>query len=234
MWQFIPLLIGEFADYETGNVYFDRGDFAELLEFGYRYTNNDYWYADNFLRSELIYSGRHIMELAELVGFACVQRIHAMFGDDIVYRGLPDIGRSGSRLMVRSSFAITNNAEDKEGAWSFIRTIAMEDNQSMFGFGEFFFPINRTNFERTMNSSMRRSFHGINGPADYVLSQEAVDRFMELVNSITHTTFGDGYTPLRRIIYDSVSDFMDGSISAEDAARIIQSRASIYMSEHGF
>ncbi|MCL2249170.1 MAG: ABC transporter substrate-binding protein [Oscillospiraceae bacterium] len=226
MWHLTQSLIGEFVDYASATVNFDTGDFARLLELGYRYTNNNYWDADIILRRELIASGRHIMDAAGIFGFHDVQLIHDGFGDDIIFKGWPDSDRNGNRFSVSSGFSITNNAECKDAAWSFIRTIAMEDIQARFTISRF--PINRNVFERSMATAMRTPLmEGMNA-----LSQEASDSLMLLISSITHTTAGSGTgMSLQRIVSETVDDFFNGLISADDAARIIQSRASIYMSE---
>lgn|GEM_PF-6597494 len=63
------------------------------------------------------------------------------------------------------------------------------------------------------------------------LSSEAADGLMQLIGSITHTTGSGTGASLQNIVRETVSDFFNGLISANDAARIIQSRAIIYLAE---
>jgi len=79
-------VIGEFVDYETGTAHFETEDFINLLEFGYRYTNDDYWDADISLQRQMITTGRHIMDAAEMGGFYNVVLLHTKFGEDIIYK----------------------------------------------------------------------------------------------------------------------------------------------------
>ena len=61
------------------------------------------------------------------------------------------------------------------------------------------------------------------------LTGEEVDQIMTLLDSISGIISYDEV--LMNIITEGAADFFNGRGSAEDAARVIQSRASIYIAE---
>jgi ABC-type glycerol-3-phosphate transport system substrate-binding protein len=63
----------------------------------------------------------------------------------------------------------------------------------------------------------------------YALTQAQADQIMALINSVSGTFNYD--EALLTIIREGAADFFTGRSSAQDAARIIQSRASIYVAE---
>jgi len=64
------------------------------------------------------------------------------------------------------------------------------------------------------------------------LTQNEKNQFMEMLNSAAPLRENDdAFTALMNIINETASDYFSGQITAQDAARIIQSRASILISE---
>jgi hypothetical protein len=62
-------------------------------------------------------------------------------------------------------------------------------------------------------------------------TQEDVDEIVTLINSITKIAGHGSDERLRNIIIETATDFFNGLITAEDAARIIQSRVTIFLAE---
>ena len=64
------------------------------------------------------------------------------------------------------------------------------------------------------------------------LSESEKKLFLELLDSaMPDRAFNDSYISLMHIIIETASDYFSGKMSAEEAARVIQSRASIFASE---
>jgi len=61
------------------------------------------------------------------------------------------------------------------------------------------------------------------------VSQENIDMFRDVINNTTRIRDYD--ETLWDIISETASDFFNGRHTAQDAARIIQSRVSIYLAE---
>ena len=66
---------------------------------------------------------------------------------------------------------------------------------------------------------------------EYAYTMDYLEEFEYLVESVTGIYEYD--SSLMNIIWSEAQAFFAGDKSAEDAARIIQSRASIYMAEQG-
>jgi len=231
--SFITLLIDnldEFIDFYSGEALFDNGDFVKLLDFAERYVSDDYWYADFFQQREFITSGRQIMEPSVLGSFIDVWESGIRFDGEIVFKGFPNSDRSGNRFVFPRTFAITTNAEDKDGAWAFLRTLLTGDFQRMQF--DFAFSVNKSIFQAQLDMAMSRPLNSPwrDLPPDSMFSQEDADRLMELINTTTKVT--DSHSPqMWYIVGDSVRDFFSGRNTSDDTARIIQSRALIYLAE---
>ena len=63
----------------------------------------------------------------------------------------------------------------------------------------------------------------------YALTQEQADQLMVIINSVSGTASYD--ETLMTIVLEGAADYFSGQSTSQDAARIIQSRASIYISE---
>jgi len=151
------------------------------------------------------------------------------FGGEIVFKGWPSVDRAGSRFISYDYVAITTHAADTEGAWEFVRTLLMEEHQrDMF----WNFPINRVVFEEQMRQNMQPvtvMFEG--GMIESEPTQEEVDEIVSLINSTTKRVGQGADEMLMNIIIESATDFFNDLITAEDAARIIQNRVSIFLAE---
>ena len=224
--------IDEFIDRKSGEIFFDRGDFALLLDFAENYISDDYFHFDFAQQRELIASSRQIMEPLTLHNFIDLWVVSAMFDNDVVFKGWPRSDRSGSNFVLRPSFAITTNASDKDGAWEFLRTLLMDRAQRLHF--DLQFPVSRSLFEDRLNNAMRRplrdQWERRELPSDAKLTEEDVERFMQLMSSISRTH--DGVSDeLRGIVSEVVWDFLNGRNTSEEAARIAQNRVFIYVSE---
>ena len=233
IWYFIGLLLDnldEFIDLSSGEAFFDSGDFAKLLEFAKRYVSGDYWDADFFMRRELITSGRQIMEPFVLGNFVDVWESNAQFDGEVVFKGFPNSDRGGNRFVFPRTFAITTNADDKDGAWSFLRFLLIGDFQKLQS--DFMFPVNRAIFQEQLDRALSRPLaHPWRElPPDSMFLQEDADRLIELIDNTTKAS--DSHSlQLEAIVIDSVWDFFNGRNTSDDIARITQSRVSTYLAE---
>ena len=63
----------------------------------------------------------------------------------------------------------------------------------------------------------------------YATTQEEADQILAVINSVTTVS---GYDEsLMKIIQEGAEDYFNGRSTSQDAARVIQSRASIYVAE---
>ena len=229
--------IDEYVDWATGDVSFDDGSFAQLLEFSSRFPSEiDYGDDMGFYEEEndLIATGRQIMSSMWLGDFQWMQMYKAMYGGELVFKGFPTENRNGNSLSLNASIAITSQASDKDGAWEFIRPLFTSEWQNANISHSF--PTNKSSFDEFVKQAMEEPegehWMGM-GRGESILigavTQAEVDKVLELIENSSGIASYD--EALMNIIMEGAKDFFSGRSSANDAARIIQNRASIYISE---
>ncbi len=162
-----------------------------------------------------------------------------------------------------SDVAMSSTCQYKEGAWRFLRTLllphAEEDVEAL---GYYSFPTNRADFQRMAEAAMeveyQRNEDGsfvlddsgnkiqephristLNFSSDYgeeklpfyAMTQEEYDQIMALYDAVEGFSRWD--PDLEPIITTSAAPYFAGDISAEEAARTIQNRVSLYLGEQG-
>ena len=134
------------------------------------------------------------------------------------------------------SIAITVKCADISGAWEFVRTLLHESFQRNYITRHF--PVNKVVFQENLAAAMdsryewyfgyQSDFDGLLNIRIHAISQDEADTInMILENS---SILFEGMA-LLNIISETSSDYFNDKINAQEAARIIQSRASIYISE---
>lgn len=234
----VMLGMDEYVDWAAGEVHFDTGGFAQLMEFANSFpTDFDYSgdmseYLDEF---ELIATGRQIMAQMWVSEFSSLQRYIQMFGGEIVFKGFPTDSRNGNSLNISAGLAITSSSSDKDGAWEFIRGILDKDYQ--LDNITWNFPTNKAAFDVFVEEAMAEvenefdHAYYMNGMRieERPLSQAELNQIMTLINSASGITSYD--EALMNIIMEGAEDFFSGRSTAQNAARVIQNRASIYIAE---
>jgi multiple sugar transport system substrate-binding protein len=199
----------------------------------------------------MIAAGRQIVQSAWVSDFTAIQGFLRSFGGEIVFKGFPAESRNGTSLQLGTGLAMTTSCTSKEGAWSFMRTILTADWQR--DSVSWMFPTNMTVFNEKIVEALTppeenemdimygggviiEGGGGVARSMPYMpfeqpppLTQADIDMVMELINSVTGIIAYD--QSLMDIILEGARDFFGGRGSAQDAARVIQNRASTYISE---
>jgi len=238
-------MLDRFVDYTNGTCSFDTDDFVRLLEISGTFPseqNHDYDYP------ELIRAGRQLMMPLPLFGsFREIQLYKAMFGGDIEFKGFPANNGIGNTVHLHTTLAMTSTCADKQGAWEFLRMLLSEEWQRDIYADDFWiYPSNSVVFNELMETAMTpvidtdasgneievSQSHGWGDLVVdiYSLTQEEADKITALINTASFIRISYDYK-LLDIIVESASDFFEGRSTAHDAARVIQSRASIYLAE---
>ena len=235
----ISLNMDEYVDWAAGEAHFDTPAFIQLLEFANRFPI-DFSHMDGDMgfyveEYELIAQGRQIMADVNLNNFDTIQRYRAMFGGEIVFKGFPTASGNGNSLSVWSGLSITTRSPNQEGAWEFVRSIITTDWQRE-NVSTWNFPTNRIIFDERAREAMEEqegSHIWMWSPDVEVEMKPVTQAEVDLVLMIIDTAFGiASYDEnLMNIIRENSEDFFNGRTSAQDAARIIQSRVSRLISE---
>jgi len=156
------------------------------------------------------------------------------FGEDFIIKGFPRNHGSGNTMGSYSHFSISALSEHQEGAWEFLRFILSEDWQRENIRSNF--PANRTVFEEIVSRAQMREI-----PATWAmhtilareLPEEDISAYIDITLALIESvdSMSTSFDPLLDIIFESLSNLFAGTITVQDAARIIQSRAAIFVAE---
>ena len=159
-------------------------------------------------------------------------------GEKCTFVGYPSNDGGGAFIDAHYAFSICSSADDdvKKGAWEFIKMLTSESVQDDMNEDteEGVFPINNKSFEKSAKDCMGTgeniiSMQGTEYDIGY-LTDEEYERLITYINNTNrvNTTL---YTELYVIIDEEVNKFFNGEYTAEEAAEMIQNRASIMVSE---
>ena len=242
--------LGSYVDWENGVCSFDSEDFKEVLSFCNEMESEE---GASFEHFTLVPEGREMLLDDVLGNFICIQEHEAIFGGEVSYVGYPrSDGECGSSFSIINPIAMTSACKDKDGAWSFLRQFLLPQELPRDTLGDVYvsnaaFPINRTSFEALLDESMRvnssnneedRPPKGTSflGPEGMVFdltytptTQAQYDQIMELYNAVTTVYTEDN--ALWEIISEQAQPYFAGDKSVDETAKLIQSRAEIYVNE---
>jgi len=230
----VTLRLDEYVDWTAGKANFDTGEFIQLLElantFPKEIDNDGIIYLSNLTR---ITEGRQIMVNMGFYNFDDYKTYCATFGGAVVFKGFPTESRSGNILHLNSGIAITTKCANKDGAWEFVRTFLDKDWQLE---NSMTLPTNKAALEQKLVSAMSEpDYISLIGSDETIaleikaMTREDVDQIHALIES--SVSIASGNDALINIIMEGAEDYFNDLISAQDAAKVIQNRADIYISE---
>ena len=176
-----------------------------------------------------------------------------LYGEPVTYLGVPALTSSGNVIMPQSGFAITESSQNKEAAWQFISMLLQED------VGEdlvLFLSPNKNRFEhlafeemipladRKFTSLLLRQSTGISwyyesvgqedvrapGYENYHLTTDEIAVVRNAITGATRVAVIDN--AIIGLLREELDAYCNGTRSAEETARIIQSRVSLYVAEN--
>lgn len=245
-----------YVNWGTGECSFDSGDFVKMLEFVKGFPAEFDW--DNYSWSEedstdvRITSGRQMLMNTSVSDFMDFMMYDAMFGGEANFVGYPTESGTGNMIYFSDSgYAMSSKCSDKEGAWQFLRQFFTEDYQTKNSWA---FPSNKAAFDKKLEEAMTPEYekdadgnylldedgnrievsHGGWGwgsiTIEYrAITREEADRILELINTTTKYYKSD--ESIFEIVKEEAAPFFEGQKSAEDVAKLVQSKATLYVNE---
>lgn len=240
----------DFVDYKKASCRFDSQDFIDLLEFCNRFVPEiskpdketepealQTYYYDKFMAWSGNRSLVEPMSPCGQTGYSYTRYVRAR--DEITLVGYPSDNGKGGKLTFGSLFAISNTCPEKEGAWEFIQSYLCEDYQDPSDDYNNYngCPVLRSSFEKVMDSTMHLTRFGEpvesiedDGAEYYPLTQEQRDMVSAYIKNCD-TVYGVMDADVYDICVEEAGAYFAGECSAKQAADMIQSRASILLSE---
>ncbi len=249
-----------FVDWNTGEVRFDSPEFVELLKFSAGFPAEFDWENYEWTREDdenlRVLEGKQLLIRSWLYGFDSLVQYEHVFGglDGFTFIGLPTSNGVGNMLSPTVGYGICESCRNKEAAWEFIRMYMTEDYQNN---NVYEFPSNLNSYQKKVDEAMTVTYYedengnvminpetgkaweqskgGYYDPATeeyveiYSFSAEEIAKIEEAITSATRvynydTTIGD-------IVSEQVEAFFAGQRSAEDVAKLIQSKVMLYVNE---
>ena len=203
--------------------------------------------------------GESLFVRVDISDFEYISFIEDVLEDNAVFVGWPGSKTARSDFSVSSGIAMCSASEHKDAAWEFMRLMLTEETQLSKKTGLQCFPTNRNAFEAKLKNATispdelifteeeSGEEEGAAKPKEkptmmvvnYTdgkriiipkLTEEQVDAFWKLIESpaANDSVFDEEFWS---IIQDEAEGFFSGRITAEEAAKAIQRRAEIYISE---
>lgn len=242
-----------FVDWATGECSFDSEAFVDMLEFAKLFPSEFDWenydYENYESENARIANGKQMLMATGLSDTYDMQYYTAAFGDKAVFKGFPTTDGVGNAIQLYDGYAISSKCEYKEAAWEFVRQFMTSDDEYSWGFspiqkvfdarleeamtpvyvtdenGEYVLDENGNKIEQSQGGWS----DGYNNYEYYSMTQEQADQLMELINNTTKLMTTD--TSLYDIILEEAEAFFSDQKSAEETAKMIQSRVSLYVKE---
>ncbi|MCC8048675.1 MAG: extracellular solute-binding protein [Oscillospiraceae bacterium] len=240
--------LGNLIDWSTGECRFDSEEFIDILQFAAledEFDSDSFdWETDYESDYSRILNGRQLCYNTTISDFGDIEFYKALFGGQMTFKGYPSLSGNGSAFNTDFTLSISEKCANKDLAWEFVRVFLTEDYQTE---NVWAFPSNVAAFEAKAEEAMTPEYYtdpetgeqveqskGGWGMEDlqveiYALSQDEYDQLSALIGSTS--TMYEIDNDIMTIITDACSAFFNGQDTAENAAKQVQSRMSIYVSE---
>ena len=172
------------------------------------------------------------------------------FGAPVTIKGFPTMHGVGNMITILSSYAMSSTCQHKDAAWQFLRTFLTEDYQKDVPY----LPTNMNVFEKQLADSMVVEYEkdpngnyildengeripvskgmisdGVNTYTIYATTQEQADQLRQAIADTTKLMNYD--MSIADIVTEQAAAYFSGQKSAEEVAKLIQSKANIYINE---
>ena len=239
----------DLVDIENGQCHFDTPEFIDLLKFCDRFVMEvdrpdkmtDYQALEQYYYDKAFWIPND-EDLISLIHFesdntVSYAKADTFGGEDFTFAGYPTGNGKGGKLIISAHFAISENSKVKEGAWEFIKTyfdMNKEGNHYTYGY-----PALKADLERELDKEMKLTNYGSAetetsqtklGFTQYPLTQEERDdleRYVLSCDTLANVMDYDAQS----ICYEEADAFFNGEKTAEEAAKMMQNRISILVSE---
>ena len=242
-----------FVDWTTGKVNFESDNFKQLLQFVKQFPAEYNWdeHDNSESTQDLLRQGRQMLTQTYLYGLDSILWNGANFGGQATYIGWPTSSGVGSIMRFENGFAMSRNCADKDAAWEFFRSMLTESGQT----NQYNIPSNRNVFNKQLEDFMtpryRKDADGNilldengekieesrGGWIDdsgvehniYAMTQEQADEVLTIIETCTKVASYD--TSIYDIVNEQAQAFFADQKSVDEVARLIQSKANIYVNE---
>ncbi|MDE6088122.1 MAG: extracellular solute-binding protein [Oscillospiraceae bacterium] len=245
--------LNAFIDVEHAACTFNTPEFVQLLELCKSYpAENDsmndksdeeweaYWeeYEYQYINNKTLFRQVYLSDIKQEFREKC----QYFDGADLTYIGYPTVkeNSNGGRIQFNYTLAISANSELKDQVWGFFTDMLSEESQEKLSWQ---IPVRKEAFDKKAEEAMQpETYEDQNGETQLITwyrgneeieqvvpTQEDIDVIKNYIMNVTETTYYDNQ--IYTIIQEETEKFFSGDQTAQAAADMIQSRASLYLSE---
>jgi ABC-type glycerol-3-phosphate transport system substrate-binding protein len=251
--EIIYYQLDNYIDWTNGTVSFDSDDFVKLLDFSMNFPDQESMDYENMKSMPtLVKQGKLFLNTLNLWGAEYIELYTKLYKKQGGFSVLAYPSEDKSNKLVMNmdgtELAITEQCEDKDGAWDFVREFYTYDYQNKNDYGSF--PTRKDVFEKRLERAMATEEYtdddgtevspisGGYGYDDYEvefgpLSEEEAEIIRDMVDRIGYcATYSSYSSDVQDIVTEEAEAFFKGDKTAKEVADIIQSRVNIYVSEN--
>lgn len=241
-----------FIDYENGTYSFDNPEFIHFLEFADCF-DLEYKYNEEESFPTMLQEGKVLLSNASFSDVHAYQMYYLMFEEDgVTPIGYPTSdGKPGVFLSGNEIYGISAQSENKDAAWQFLESV-LSGQMTSYGWGfpsrkeqleEMFKEACEPEYQRDENGEILTDEEGkfLEYPKTtwgydnweveiYAATQEEIEGIRHLIEIAR--PLSQESEEIYAIIGEEAAPFFAGQKSAEEVAKIIQSRVKIYVSEN--
>lgn len=234
-----------YIDWEKSSCNFQGEDFKKMMEFANQFPES-LRITDDYSVKNIFMKGEALLLPLRLASIYDICKAEYIFDeDDINYVGFPVEGGCGTVIQPSDTMlAININSKYKEAAWGFLNQFLREEYQSKIESG---FPLSRRELEEKLLANREVEyvkdsegnqisiakekvlFEGDEPIELYNITEKQANRLLTLIENATISTTVD-YS-LYSILLEEAEGYFYGDKTLEETVDIMQSRASIYVSE---
>ena len=245
-----------YVNLADGTCSFENGDYLDLLTFAssfpaeYSWENYSYEQESDYVSLQ---EGRQMLVSGYLSSIYEMLYSSALFGGKpFTCIGYPVGSGTGNFFSIQPGFGISSASANKNEAWQFIRRWFTPELQAQ----QYFMPTSREAFRAKLDEAMtveyrkddsgellldangepipemRASVLDANGEEKgvYALTQQDADQLLELVETTTRRETVD--PEIEAVILEQAYDFLHGTKSAEETARLTQEAVQAYLASN--
>lgn len=230
----------DYMDRDAGTCDFDNEGFINMLKFAARLPVEEPSIPGD--QSSEVAEGKCLLIL-RVTGIPMeeLEMWNALFGGEAEHKGFPSTHGTGICARVSNRVGMSSASQHKDEAWAFISWMLSDEFQSQ---------LHRRNAIPMSASQMEHDFRQVieksNGqpqiweiyiddvPTDLTCdpaSEDTYNEAMSLINRIDCIDQCDGN--ISKIVMEECSYLFSGAKTAEETAKLIQERVSLYMAEQG-
>lgn len=253
------LNLDRFVDWAAGTCDFESEGFKRMLRFCAQFSTPETALPEEDSSDMLrIAEGRQMLVYSAIYSVEASVYNDQYFAGKSTYIGFPVEEGVGNVLYPSAGFAMSSRCADKEAAWRFLRGFLTEDYPLRSSRGGYGLPLHRGAFQKQLDKAMEVEYQkdaeghyvldangekipvakggmglsvgeGIMEFELWAMTPEQAEKLLAAIESATYAA--DINTSLFAIVKEEAAAYFAGQKSVDEVARLVQSKAKLYISE---